>query len=64
LPTAEAATLALRTQQVIGYESGAALTADPLAGSYYVEELTSTLEREALALLARVDETRRRGPRY
>jgi methylmalonyl-CoA mutase N-terminal domain/subunit len=56
LPTAEAATLALRTQQVIGYESGAALTADPLAGSYYVEELTNTLERDALALLARVDE--------
>ena len=56
LPTAEAATLALRTQQVIGFESGAALTADPLAGSYYVEELTNTLEREALALLARVDE--------
>ena len=55
LPTAEAATLALRTQQVIGYESGAALTADPLAGSYYVEELTNTLEREALALLERVD---------
>ena len=56
LPTAEAATLALRTQQVIGYESGVALTADPLAGSYYVEELTTALEREALALLARVDE--------
>ena len=56
LPTAEAATLALRTQQIIGYESGVALTADPLAGSYYVEHLTSTLEREALALLARVDE--------
>ena len=56
LPTAEAATLALRTQQVIGYESGAALTADPLAGSYYVEHLTSALERDALALLARVDE--------
>ncbi len=55
LPTAEAATLALRTQQIIGHESGAALTADPLAGSYYVEELTNTLEREALALLARVD---------
>ena len=55
LPTAEAATLALRTQQVIGYESGAALTADPLAGSYYVEHLTSVLERDALALLARVD---------
>jgi len=49
---------------VIGYESGAALTADPLAGSYYVEELTSTLEREALALLARVDELGGAGPRY
>jgi methylmalonyl-CoA mutase N-terminal domain/subunit len=56
LPTAEAATLALRTQQIIGYESGAALTADPLAGSYYVEHLTSTLEAEAEALLQRVDE--------
>jgi methylmalonyl-CoA mutase N-terminal domain/subunit len=56
LPTAEAATLALRTQQVIGYESGAASTADPLAGSFYVEELTNTLERDATALLARVDE--------
>jgi methylmalonyl-CoA mutase N-terminal domain/subunit len=56
LPTAEAATLALRTQQIIGYESGAALTADPLAGSYYVEHLTSVLEAEAEALLQRVDE--------
>ena len=56
LPTAEAATLALRTQQIIGYESGAALTADPLAGSYYVEHLTSTLEAEAEALLQRVEE--------
>jgi methylmalonyl-CoA mutase N-terminal domain/subunit len=56
LPTAEAATLALRTQQIIGHESGAALTADPLAGSYYVENLTDTLEREAMALLQRVDE--------
>ena len=56
LPTAEAATLALRTQQIVGYESGAASTADPLAGSYYVEQLTDTLEREAMALLARVDE--------
>jgi methylmalonyl-CoA mutase N-terminal domain/subunit len=55
LPTAEAATLALRTQQIVGYESGAAVTADPLAGSYYVEELTNTLERDAEALLARVD---------
>jgi methylmalonyl-CoA mutase N-terminal domain/subunit len=56
LPTAEAATLALRTQQIVGYESGAALTADPLAGSYYVEELTTALEQGAMQLLARVDE--------
>jgi methylmalonyl-CoA mutase, N-terminal domain len=55
LPTAEAATLALRTQQIVGYESGAASTVDPLAGSYYVEALTSTLERDAEALLAKVD---------
>src|SRR5881275_71137 len=55
LPTAEAATLALRTQQIVGYESGAALTADPLAGSYYVEQLTDTLERDARMLLERVD---------
>ena len=55
LPSAEAATLALRTQQVIGYESGAALTADPLAGSYYVEALTDALERQAMALLEQVD---------
>jgi len=56
LPTAEAATLALRTQQIVAYESGAAATVDPLAGSYYVEQLTSTLEAQALELLARVDE--------
>ena len=55
LPSAEAATLALRTQQIVGHESGAAATADPLAGSYYVEELTNVLEREARALLERVD---------
>jgi methylmalonyl-CoA mutase N-terminal domain/subunit len=55
LPTAEAATLALRTQQIVAYESGAAITADPLAGSYYVEHLTNVLERDALELLARVD---------
>jgi methylmalonyl-CoA mutase N-terminal domain/subunit len=56
LPTAEAATLALRTQQIIGYESGAASTADPLAGSYYVEYLTTELERRALELMAKVEE--------
>jgi methylmalonyl-CoA mutase, N-terminal domain len=55
LPTAEAATLALRTQQIIAHESGAAATADPLGGSYYVEHLTSELERRATELLARVD---------
>ena len=56
LPTAEAATLALRTQQIIGYESGVALTADPLAGSFYVESLTDELERRAVELMARVEE--------
>ncbi|HEV3048735.1 MAG TPA: methylmalonyl-CoA mutase family protein, partial [Longimicrobium sp.] len=56
LPTAEAATLALRTQQIIGHESGAAQTVDPLAGSYYVEHLTDEIERRATELLARVDE--------
>src|SRR5919199_455305 len=55
LPTAEAATLALRTQQVIAYESGVPATADPLGGSYYVEHLTTELERRATELLARID---------
>ncbi|MEP7086484.1 MAG: methylmalonyl-CoA mutase family protein [Gemmatimonadota bacterium] len=56
LPTVDAATLALRTQQVVAFESGVAGTADPLAGSYYVEKLTTELEERALALLARVEE--------
>jgi methylmalonyl-CoA mutase N-terminal domain/subunit len=55
LPTAEAATLALRTQQIIAHESGAAATADPLGGSYYVEHLTNELERRAAELMAKVD---------
>jgi methylmalonyl-CoA mutase N-terminal domain/subunit len=55
LPTAEAATLALRTQQIVAYESGVANTVDPLAGSYYVEALTSEVERQANDLIARVD---------
>ena len=54
LPTEEAATLALRTQQLLAYESGVTDTADPLAGSYYVEWLTDELERRALALMERV----------
>jgi methylmalonyl-CoA mutase N-terminal domain/subunit len=56
LPTEAAATLALRTQQIIANESGAALTADPLAGSYYVEHLTNELEGGATELLAKVDD--------
>ncbi|HEU6450714.1 MAG TPA: methylmalonyl-CoA mutase family protein [Gemmatimonadaceae bacterium] len=56
LPSAEAATLALRTQQVVAYESGVTNTVDPLAGSYYVEHLTDELERRASELLSRVDE--------
>ncbi len=55
LPTAEAATLALRTQQIVAYESGVAQTVDPLAGSYYVEALTSELETRALALMEQVE---------
>jgi methylmalonyl-CoA mutase, N-terminal domain len=55
LPTVEAATLALRTQQIVAYESGITSTADPLAGSYYVEQLTDELERRAGALLEKVD---------
>ena len=56
LPTAEAATLALRTQQIVAHESGIASTADPLAGSYYVENLTNELESRATALIRKVDE--------
>jgi methylmalonyl-CoA mutase N-terminal domain/subunit len=55
LPTAESATLALRTQQVLGFESGVADVVDPLAGSYYVEALTDSIEAEARALIAEVD---------
>ena len=56
LPTAEAATLALRTQQIVAFESGVTNTADPLAGSYYVEHLTTELENRALELIAKIDE--------
>jgi methylmalonyl-CoA mutase N-terminal domain/subunit len=56
LPTAEAATLALRTQQIIAHESGIANTVDPLAGSYYVESLTNELEARAVALMQRVED--------
>jgi methylmalonyl-CoA mutase N-terminal domain/subunit len=56
LPTEEAVTIALRTQQIIWSESGVANTIDPLGGSYHVEWLTSELERQALAYIARIDE--------
>ena len=54
LPTAESAKLALRTQQVLAHESGAAATADPLGGSYYVEALTDAVEKKAREYLAEV----------
>jgi methylmalonyl-CoA mutase N-terminal domain/subunit len=56
LPTEESARLALRTQQILAAESGVANTADPLAGSYYVESLTTQLEQRAADYLAKVDE--------
>jgi methylmalonyl-CoA mutase N-terminal domain/subunit len=56
LPSEEAALLALRTQQVLAEESGIADVIDPLGGSWFVEALTERLEREARALIARVDE--------
>ena len=56
LPTEKAAKLALRTQQIIGYESGVADTVDPLAGSYFVESLTNEVEAAAWAYLNRIDE--------
>jgi len=56
LPSVEAATLALRTQQIVAFESGITSTADPLAGSYYVENLTTALEEQALDLILKVDE--------
>ncbi|MEZ5015458.1 MAG: methylmalonyl-CoA mutase family protein [Flavipsychrobacter sp.] len=55
LPTEEAATIALRTQQVIGYESGVTDTVDPLAGSYFVENLTDQVEAEAWKLIDKID---------
>jgi methylmalonyl-CoA mutase N-terminal domain/subunit len=56
LPSERAAKLALRTQQTLAYESGAADTVDPFAGSYFVEALTNEIEQRAGALIAKVDE--------
>jgi methylmalonyl-CoA mutase N-terminal domain/subunit len=55
LPTEEAARIALRTQQIVAFESGAAGTADPLAGSYFVESLTKQVEEEAWKLIGKID---------
>jgi len=58
LPTEQAVTIALRTQQIIAHESGLASTIDPLGGSYFIEELTDRIEAEAEAILREID---RRG---
>ena len=55
LPTEEAARIALRTQQLVAYESGVADTADPLAGSYFVEALTHEVETKAWELIGKID---------
>ncbi|HUX36457.1 MAG TPA: methylmalonyl-CoA mutase family protein [Rectinemataceae bacterium] len=55
LPTEESVRIALRTQQIVAYESGVAETIDPLAGSYYVESLTDAIEKEVLAYIERID---------
>lgn len=55
IPTETTAELALRTQQVLAYETGVANVADPLGGSYFVEALTDRIEREALAIIERID---------
>ena len=55
LPTEEAVTVALRTQQIIAYESGVANTIDPFAGSYYLESLTNEIEEKAQTYIDRID---------
>src|SRR3984893_17042782 len=55
LPTADAATLALRTQQIIAHESGVTNVVDPLGGSYFVEKLTTQMEDAALGYFGRID---------
>jgi len=55
LPTEASARLALRTQQLLAYESGATKTADPLGGSYYVEAMTDRIEKEAMEYIAKID---------
>ncbi|HEC21752.1 MAG TPA: methylmalonyl-CoA mutase [Chloroflexi bacterium] len=56
LPTEKAVRIALRTQQIIAHESGVASTVDPLAGSYLIEELTDTIEAQAMDYIRRIDD--------
>lgn len=56
LPTEEAVRIALRTQQILGYESGVADVVDPLAGSYYIEHLTDKIEEKAWEYIRKIDE--------
>ena len=56
IPTEESSLLALRTQQILAYETGVARTADPLGGSYYVESLTDELEQRIQALIAQIED--------
>jgi methylmalonyl-CoA mutase N-terminal domain/subunit len=56
VPTQEAATIALRTQQIIGEETGVVNTLDPLAGSYFIEALTNRMEEEAMKYINKIDE--------
>ncbi|GAA5346508.1 methylmalonyl-CoA mutase [Planifilum fimeticola] len=56
LPTEESARIALRTQQIIAYETGVADTVDPLGGSFYVEALTDAIEEEAMKYIEKIDE--------
>src|SRR4029077_19684354 len=58
IPTEDSATLALRTQQVLAYETGVARVADPLGGSYYVEALTDEMEARVVEIM---DDLERRG---
>jgi methylmalonyl-CoA mutase N-terminal domain/subunit len=55
LPTEKAARIALRTQQIIGFESGVTNTVDPLGGSFYVEELTDRIEHDALLIMSQIE---------
>ncbi|NLM42941.1 MAG: methylmalonyl-CoA mutase family protein [Clostridiales bacterium] len=56
LPTEDSVRIALRTQQIVAYESGVADTIDPLAGSYYIESLTNEIEKRAEEYIAKIDE--------